>query len=46
MLTGLAFDGEQTYLPLSFDLARCISRYDVVMSPFSVMTLTPPRGES
>lgn len=46
MPTGVAFDGEQTYFPLSFDFARWIKRYEVVTSPFSVITLTPPRGES
>lgn len=46
MLTGLAFDGEQIYFPLSFDFARWIKRYDVVSSPFSVITLTPPLCES
>lgn len=46
MPIGVAFDGEQTYFPLSFDFARWIKRYEVVTSPFSVITLTPPRGES
>lgn len=34
------------YSPVSVDLARWISKYDVVMSPFSVITDTPPRGLS
>lgn len=42
----LAFEGKQEYLPESEIWARCIRRYDVVMSPFSVMTETPPLGES
>ena len=46
IVEGSAFDGEQTYFPLSVVRARCISRYDVVVSLFSVMTDTPPRGES
>lgn len=45
-VTGLAFDGEQVYFPESDFRARCIKRNDVVTSPFSVITDTPPRGES
>lgn len=45
-VSGFACDGEHVYLPESDILARCISKYDVVISPFSVITDTPPRGES
>lgn len=41
-----ALDGKQVYCPESAMLARWINRYDVVMSPFSVITETPPLGES
>lgn len=44
--SGFACDGEHVYLPESDILARCISKYDVVISPFSVITDTPPLGES
>lgn len=35
---GWALDGIHWYTPLSLDLAFWISKYDVVMSPFSVIT--------
>lgn len=43
MLENFAFDGSQVYTPESFDLARWINRYEVVMSLFSVITEIPPR---
>lgn len=45
-VSGLALDGEHIYFPESATLARWIKRYDVVISPFSVITETPPLGES
>jgi len=42
MLAGFAFDGKHVYNPLSFDFARWIRRYEVVMSLFSVITDMPP----
>lgn len=33
-VSGFACDGEHVYLPESDILARCISKYDVVISPF------------
>lgn len=44
--TGFAFEGEHEYFPESDTRAFCIRRYDVVISPFSVITETPPLGES
>ena len=38
--------GWQRYAPESETLARWISRKEAVVSPFSVIWLTPPRGES
>lgn len=43
---GFAFEGLHVYFPESGARALCMSKYEVVMSPFSVMTLTPPLGES
>lgn len=43
---GFAWVGKHVYFPESDILAFCMSKYDVVTSPFSVMTDTPPRGES
>lgn len=45
-LATSAFDGEHEYLPESAKSAFCISKYDVVTSPFSVITDTPPLVES
>lgn len=45
-LATSALDGEQEYLPESSRSAFWISRCEVVTSPFSVMTETPPRLES
>lgn len=42
----LALLGWQVYWPLSAGWARCTRRYDVVTSPFSVITDTPPLGLS
>lgn len=42
----LAFDGLHWYCPESDVRAFCMSKNDVVVSPFSVMTDTPPRGLS
>lgn len=46
IVSGLAFVGLHVYFPESGSLARCISKFEIVMSPFSVITETPPRGES
>lgn len=43
---GFACVGKHVYFPESDILAFCMSKYDVVTSPFSVITDTPPRGES
>lgn len=45
-LATSAFDGLQEYFPESDMSACCIKRKLVVTSPFSVITLTPPRLES
>ena len=42
----LAFDGLHWYCPESDVRAFCMSKKDVVVSPFSVITDTPPRGLS
>lgn len=41
-----AFDGEHEYFPESVKSAFFINKYDVVISPLSVIIETPPRGES
>ena len=45
-LATSAFDGEHEYFPESAKSAFCINKYEVVTSPFSVITETPPRVES
>ena len=44
--TALPIAGEHVYIPASEGRASCTTRKLAVISPFSVMTLTPPRGES
>lgn len=41
-----ALDGLHWYCPESDGLAPFINKNDVVVSPFSVITVTPPLGES
>lgn len=41
-----AFDGAHEYFPESGKSASCMSRYDVVVSPFCVCTDIPPLAES
>ena len=44
--TALPIAGEHVYIPASEGRASWTTRKLAVISPFSVMTLTPPRGES
>jgi len=45
-LATSALEGAQEYLPESARSAFCMSRNEVVTSPFSVITDTPPLDES
>lgn len=45
-LAGLALEGSHVYSPVSEGIAFWMSRRLVVMGPFSVTRLMPPRGES
>lgn len=46
MFAGDALEGLQSYRPESESCAFWMSSEQVVSSPFSMMTVTPPRGES
>lgn len=46
MLALRLLAGSHRYSPESAEVARWMSRCDVVLVPFSITTLTPPRAES
>ena len=46
MLALRLLDGSHRYSPESVAVARWMRRCDVVLVPFSITTLTPPRAES